>query len=119
MLARSPTLVVVVLAAANALIGCATPPPPPPPPPKPVVVGPPTDTVKKPLTDLLTGTYYGNSGGLYPGGINQPPADHDSIARARRNAIKPLDVNGDESPFVKYVLLSIGMSNRSEEHTSE
>jgi hypothetical protein len=116
MLARCHTL--VVLGFASALIGCATPPPPPPP-PKPKVVGPPTDTVKVALTDLLAGTYYGNPGGLYPGSINQPPADHDSAARARRNAIKPLDVNGDESPFGKYVLISIGMANATQEWCSQ
>ena len=115
MLARCYTL--VVLAFASALIGCATPPPPPP--PKPIVVGPPTDTVKVPLTDLLSKTYYSNPGGLYPGGVNQPPADHDSAARLRRNAIKPLDVNGDESPFGKYVLISIGMSNATQEWCSQ
>ena len=108
----------VGLAIASALTGCA-PPPPPPPPPKPVVVGPPTDTVKIPLTDLLARTYYGNAGGIYPGGINQPPTQHDSVARARRNLIKPLDVNGDESPFGKYVLLSIGMSNATQEWCSQ
>jgi hypothetical protein len=106
------------LVAASALVGCAAPPPPPPPPPKPVVVGPPTDTVRVPLTDLLARTYYGNAGGLYPGGINQPPADHDSAAKARRNSIKPLDVNGDESSLGKYVLVSIGMSNATQEWCS-
>ena len=106
------------LVVAGALIGCAAPPPPPPP-PKPVVVGPPTDTVRIPLTDLLARTYYGNAGGIYPGGINQPPADHDSVARTRRNSIKPLDVNGDESPFGKYVLVSIGMSNATQEWCSQ
>jgi hypothetical protein len=116
MRARRRTL--VGLAFASALIGCAAPPPPPPP-PKPVVVGPPTDTVRIPLTDLLARTYYGNAGGIYPGGINQPPADHDSAARARRNSIKPLDVNGDESPFGKFVLLSIGMSNATQEWCSQ
>jgi hypothetical protein len=83
-----------------------------------VIVGPPTDTAKIPLTDLLARTYYGNPGGLYPGGLNQPPSDHDSAAKARRNSIKPLDVNGDESPFGKYVLLSIGMSNTTQEWCS-
>ena len=110
---------ILVVASAAALFGCAAPPPPPPPPPKPVVIGPPTDTVKISLTDLLARTYYGNAGGLYPGGINQPPSDHDSAARARRTAIKPLDVNGDESPFGKYVLISIGMSNTTQEWCSE
>jgi hypothetical protein len=113
---RRHTLAVVFFA--SALFGCASPPPPPPP-PKPVVVGPPTDTVRIPLTDLLTRTYFGNTGGLYPGGINQPPADHDSAARATRNLIKPLDVNGDESPFGKYVLLSIGSSNATQEWCSK
>lgn len=106
----------VVLAAGAALFSCS-PPPPPPPPPKPVVVGPPTDTVKIPLTDLPS--YFGIRGGLYPNGLNQLPADHDSAARARRNAIRPLDVNGDESPFGKYVLISIGMSNTTQEWCSK
>ncbi len=94
-------------------IACASPPPPPPP-PKPVVVLPPTDTVRIPINDLSTGTYFKNPGGLYPGGSNLPPPDQDSAARARRNWIKPLDVNGDESPFGKFVLLSIGMGNTTE-----
>jgi len=113
--ARRHTL--VALASATALFSCAPPPKPPPLPP--VVVGPPTDTVKIPLTDLLARTYYGNAGGLYPGGINQPPSDHDSAARARRNTIQPLDVNGDESPFGKYVLISIGMGNTTQEWCSQ
>jgi hypothetical protein len=100
------------LATICALIACA-PPPPPPPPPKPVVPPVPADTVKVPLIDLLGNTYHGHAGGLYPGGINFPPADHDSAAKLRRNTIKPLDVNGDESPFGKFVLLSIGSSNTS------
>ena len=98
------------------IVACASPPPPPP--PRPVVKGPPTDTAKVPLTDLLTAAYFGNQGGLYPGGVNQPPADHDSAIRARRNAIKALDVNGDESPFGKYVLLSIGRADVTQEWCS-
>jgi len=105
----------VGLSFVGALIGCASPPPPPPPKP----VGPPTDTVRVPLTDLLTRTYFGHAGGLYPAGINQPPADHDSAARARRKTIQPLDVNGDESPFGKYVLLSVGMANTTQEWCSQ
>ena len=110
---KKATLLVGTAAVA---IACASAPPPPP--PRPVVKGPPTDTVKIPLTDLSSGSYFGNQGGLYQGGINQPPADHDSAIRARRNAIKPLDVNGDESPFGKYVLLSIGRSNATQEWCS-
>jgi hypothetical protein len=117
MLGRNRALVVV--AAGAALFSCASPPPPPPPPPKPVVVAPPTDTVKVPLTDLLAQTYYGFPGGIYPGGLNQAPADHDSAARAWRNKIQALDVNGDESPFGKFVLISIGMSNTTQEWCSQ
>jgi hypothetical protein len=75
--------------------------------------------VRVPLTDLLTKTYFGHAGGLYPGGVNLPPADHDSVARARRKMIQPLDVNGDESPFGKYVLLSVGMANTTQEWCSQ
>ena len=99
---------------AVAASSCA--PPAPPPPPRPA--GPPTDTLRIPLTDLGTRTYFGHRGGLYPGGVNQPPPAHDSAARARRNAIRPLDVNGDEDPFGKYVLISIGMSNTTQEWCS-
>ena len=106
----------VALASGAALLSCA-PPPPPPPPPKPVVLGPPTDTVKIPLTDLPS--YFRNRGGLYPNGLNQLPPDHDSAARAHRNRIRALDVNGDESPFGKYVLISIGMSNTTQEWCSQ
>jgi hypothetical protein len=114
MRARHRTLVVL---AGTALLSCAAPPPPPPPPPKPVVVLPPTDTVKIPLTDLPS--YFKIRGGLYPNVVNQPPPDHDSAARAARNRIRALDVNGDESPFGKYVLISIGMSNTTQEWCSQ
>ncbi|MDP9204428.1 MAG: hypothetical protein M3P12_03095 [Gemmatimonadota bacterium] len=106
----------LVVLAGPALLSCA-PSPPPPPPPKPVVVAAPTDTVKIPLTDLPS--YLKIRGGLYPNGVNQPPPDHDSAARARRNRIRALDVNGDESPFGKYVLISIGMSNTTQEWCSQ
>jgi hypothetical protein len=110
--ARHRTLVVL---AGAALLSCAAPPPPPP--PKPVVVLPPTDTVKISLIDLPS--YFKIRGGLYPNGVNQPPPDHDSAARAARNRIRALDVNGDESPFGKYVLISIGMSNTTQEWCSQ
>ncbi|MEX2110266.1 MAG: hypothetical protein WD802_06665 [Gemmatimonadaceae bacterium] len=68
--------------------------------------------------DLAARTYFGYVGGLYQGGLNQPPPFHDSAVRARRNRIRPLDVNGDEHPFGKYVLLSIGLSNTTQEWCS-
>jgi hypothetical protein len=82
-----------------------------------VVVKPPTDTVRLPLIELPT--YFRIPGGLYPGVLNMPPSDHDSAARASRNRIRALDVNGDESPFGKFVMISIGMGNTSEEWCSK
>lgn len=112
---RASFYALVFAAVAAILASCAPPPPPPPP----VPVGPPTDTIRKPLTDLGLRTYFGHAGGLYPLGSNQPPVDHDSAGRARRNAIRPLDVYGDENPLGKYVLLSIGMSGTTQEWCSQ
>lgn len=80
------------------------------------VLPPPPSFV--PLTDLGTGTYLGFQGGLYPGGVNTAPAPHDSVGRARARALRPLDANGNEASSGKYVLLSIGMSNTTQEFCS-
>ena len=69
-----------------------------------------------PLSDLPAGaTYQGEPGGLYPGGRNTPPDSHlrAGVALARR--IVPLDAAGRPSPDGKIVLLSIGMSNTTQE----
>jgi len=60
-----------------------------------------------PLTDLGTGTYLGEQGGLYPGGSNVPPAAHleDGLACAR-------GIEGGGGPIV---VISIGMSNTTQE----
>ncbi len=68
-----------------------------------------------PLTDLGSGTYLGFSGGLYPGGSNSIPSDHLSAGLNFAGQIRPLDTNGNPSSTGKYVLLSIGMSNTSNE----
>jgi lysophospholipase L1-like esterase len=62
-----------------------------------------------PLPDLATGTYQGEEGGLYPGGKNTPPEAHlaAGVARAKQIAASP-----------KVVLLSIGMSNTTQEFTA-
>ncbi|MFN2635615.1 MAG: hypothetical protein ABR585_01115 [Gemmatimonadaceae bacterium] len=112
-------LAVIRFATIALLGGCASPPPPAPPPPAPKPVGPPTDTVRIPLNDLGARTYFGHAGGLYPGGNNLPPPDHDSAARAKRNIIRPVDINGDESPFGKFVLLSIGSTDATQAWCSE
>ena len=62
------------------------------------------------LPDLGTDSYLGTEGGLYPGGTNVRPPDHEADGLALANGIVPLDANGNYDPNGKYVLLSIGVS---------
>src|ERR1041384_3601337 len=73
-----------------------------------------SDTTKIPITDLGARRYLGFAGGLYPGG-NEIPSPHLAVGRSRAKAIRPLDPAGNPSPTGKYVLLSIGMSNTTQE----
>lgn len=68
-----------------------------------------------PLTDLGKGRYQGEEGGLYPGGANVPPPSHLKTGLALAKQITPLDPQGKPSPDGKIVLLSIGMSNTTQE----
>ncbi len=105
-----------VLAAGAMVAGCATGPTTPVTATHPVQPG--SDTLRIPLNDLATRTYRGFQGGLYPAGSNSVPADHDAAGLAHRNAIRPLDTNGNASASGKYVLISIGMSNTTQEWCS-
>lgn len=71
-----------------------------------------------PLTDLGAGNYLGFSGGLYPNGANIPPAAHRTLGLAQAQAVQPLDTAGNPSSAGKIVLLSIGMSNTTQEFCS-
>jgi hypothetical protein len=71
-----------------------------------------------PLTDLGQGTYKGESGGLYGEGHNEPPAAHQAAARKETAKILPLDAQGKPSPDGEIVLLSIGMSNTTQEFSA-
>ncbi len=72
----------------------------------------------EPLNEL-TGTYLGQPGGLYPGGVNVPPAAHDSAGKAISLQFLPLDTTGVIDPINGvWVLLSIGMSNCTQEFSA-
>jgi len=68
-----------------------------------------------PLTELDTGRYKGFMGGLYPGGRDSIPAAHQAPGRVRAARIRSLDLAGRPSTSGKMVLLSIGMSNTTQE----
>ncbi len=60
-----------------------------------------------PLTDLGPGLYKGYSGGLYPGGQNDPPPTYQAAGLIKASTVQP--ING------KIVVLSQGFSNVAQE----
>jgi len=76
-----------------------------------------SETGLVPLTELEKGDYKGEGGGLYGSGQNSPPADHLKAAQAEAAKVQPLDAQGKPSPEGKIALVSIGMSNTSQEFT--
>ncbi|HVK14428.1 MAG TPA: hypothetical protein VM597_37160 [Gemmataceae bacterium] len=72
----------------------------------------------KPLTEMAaTDTYKGEDGGLYGGGRNQPPAAHLAAARRETAKIVPLDADGRPSDTGTIALVSISMSNATQEYS--
>ena len=71
-----------------------------------------------PLPDLGKGRYKGEQGGLYPGGANVPPSAHRQAGLRLSREITPLDRDGRKSSSGLIVLLSIGMSNTTQESRS-
>ena len=73
-----------------------------------------------PLNDLGTGLYLDQfQGGLYPGGSNDMLPEHRSVGLARAAAMVPLNVAGQPDPAGRIVMLSIGMSNTTQEFCSQ
>lgn len=79
----------------------------PPPPPEGLVA----------LTDPKA-SYKGQDGGLYGGGKNEPPKELAERAAKAAVKIQPLDKDGNPSPEGKIVLMSIGMSNTTQEFSA-
>lgn len=73
------------------------------------------DTVKTALTDLGARTYRGFQGGLYPGGSNEVPAAHAALGATFARNVRPLNASGQPDVNGKIVVLSVGMSNATQE----
>ncbi len=72
-----------------------------------------------PLMDMGQQTYLGFGGGLYENGSDVPPGDHEAMGLGRARQVQPLDANGMPGPAGKIVLLSVGMSNTTQEFCSQ
>jgi Cu/Ag efflux protein CusF len=71
-----------------------------------------------PLTELGTREYKGFAGGLYPDGKNERPTGHEAVGRKLAAQVRPLDADGKPNADGKIVLLSVGMSNTTQEFST-
>lgn len=72
----------------------------------------------KPLTEMsATDKYKGEDGGLYGGGKNDPPDAHLAAAKKETAKIVPLDADGKPAKEGKIGLVSISMSNATQEYS--
>lgn len=71
---------------------------------------------QKPITDMTADDRYkGQDGGLYGRGSNRPPDAHCRAAEAELAKIRPLNKGGAPSDDGRVVLISISMSNATQE----
>ena len=80
-----------------------------------LLVASPVLAQRVPLNDLGTGRYLSFQGGLYEGGANAAPADHAADGLRAASRVIPRDSTGKPSPEGKIALISIGMSNTTQE----
>jgi len=71
-----------------------------------------------PLTEMKDGRYKEQTGGLYGRGQNVPPAPHLQAAQEQTALIRPRDAQGNPSDTGKIVLISLGMSNTTQEFSA-
>lgn len=71
--------------------------------------------MRVPLIDMGSLRYYGYIGGLYGAGNNDPPPEHQAEGLRRLAQIQPLDADGNPSVNGSIVMVSIGMSNTTQE----
>src|SRR5436190_1632066 len=71
-----------------------------------------------PLSELGKREYRGFVGGLYPDGKNQRPEAHERVGVLLATQVRPLDGQGMASEEGKIVLLSVGMSNTTQEFSA-
>jgi hypothetical protein len=76
------------------------------------------DELLIPLTELGAAKYRGEVGGLYGDGRNDLPVAQRELTKAAIARIQPLDAAGKPSAGGKIVLLSIGMSNTTQEFSA-
>jgi hypothetical protein len=73
----------------------------------------------KPLTEMTADDKYkGEDGGLYGGGNNEPPEAHAAAAKKATAQIAPLDSDGQPAKDGKIALVSISMSNATQEFST-
>jgi len=71
-----------------------------------------------PLTEMGEGRYQEQSGGLYGQSRNVPPESHLQAAQVQTALIVPRDAQGSPSGAGKIVLISLGMSNTTQEFST-
>ena len=71
-----------------------------------------------PLNDLGAGLYKNKQGGLYPNGSNLRPALHEIAGVQIAKNIVPLNASGQPDQNGRVALLSIGMSNTTQEFST-
>jgi hypothetical protein len=72
----------------------------------------------KPLSELGKDKYKDHAGGLYPDGKNERPEAHEKAGLALAKKVRPLDGDGKPDADGKIVLLSVGMSNTTQEFSA-